>query len=60
MTRTTKFLYVCQTAKWHSVPRTWATEFRDALSGGLVRVGFGGIIELTSAGHRALEADRKE
>ena len=39
--------------------RAWAQQIREALSDGLVRVGFGGVCELTEAGREALAANSK-
>lgn len=44
------FLSLVPLAGWRDVPRVWSEQFREALSGGLVKVGWGGVIELTDAG----------
>lgn len=56
-----KFLDLVRVAGWHgdSVPKVWHKEMREALSGDLIRVGFGGVIELTTAGREALAAFNK-
>lgn len=52
-----KFLTIVRDAGWRTttnrVPRVWAEEYREALSGKLVRIGFGGSIELTDEGKAA-------
>ena len=58
MNRLKKFLAVVQSAQWRAgrVPPVWNAEYRTALSDSLVRVGWGGAIELTDAGREALAA----
>ena len=36
-------------------PSVWSAEYREALSASLVRIGWGGRIELTDAGRKAVE-----
>ena len=36
-------------------PSVWSAEYREALSASLVRIGWGGRIELTDAGRNAVE-----
>jgi len=53
------FLALVPLAGWRrSVPPTWRDELREALSGGLVKVGWGGIIELTETGDAAVAKSR--
>jgi len=49
----TKFLRLVPGANWRSPPSVWNDQFRQALSDGLVIVGFGGVLKLTDIG-RAL------
>lgn len=44
-----KFLKLVPSAHWCNVPKGWNEQFRAALSDHLVKVGWGGIIELTAA-----------
>lgn len=48
-----KFLKVAKTARWRDVPKVWNEQLRAALGDNLVRVGWGGVIELTAAGEIA-------
>lgn len=45
-----KFLKVADTARWRDVPKVWNVQLRAALGDSLVKVGWGGVIELTEAG----------
>lgn len=47
--RLIKFLQIVPSAGWRKVPKGWNEEFRKALSDGLVKVGWGGIIQLTAS-----------
>lgn len=51
--RLINFLKVVRTARWRQVPKAWHGQLRVALSENLVRVGWGGVIELTDAGEIA-------
>lgn len=53
MTKMQKFLELVETAGWRiKVPPNWSNELQSSLSNGLVRVGFGGKIELTPKGQK--------
>jgi hypothetical protein len=43
-----RFLKLVPSARWRKVPEGWNEQFRAALSERLVKVGWGGIIELTA------------
>lgn len=43
-----KFLKLVPSAHWRDVPKCWNEQLRAALSDRLVKVGWGGIIELTA------------
>ncbi len=45
-----KFLKLVPGASWRMPPAVWNEQLRRALSDHLVTVGFGGVLELTSAG----------
>lgn len=47
------FLSLVPLAGWKEVPPPWQDKFREALSAGLVKMGWGGIIELTELGKLA-------
>ena len=49
----TKFLGLVPTANWYQPPKVWNEQVRQALSDGLITVGFGGLIKLTDAGREA-------
>jgi hypothetical protein len=49
----TKFLGLVPGANWHQPPQVWGEQLRQALSAGLVTVGFGGVLKLTDAGREA-------
>lgn len=53
------FLKALNGAGWRYVPHVWNEELRRALSDNLVRVGWGGVLELTDAGRAALSKQRK-
>lgn len=48
-----RFLKAADGARWAHVPDVWLEQLRAALSQRLVKVGWGGIIELTEAGKAA-------
>lgn len=60
--RMRRFLMVAREAGWRAttnyVPVAWAEEYREALANNLVRIGFGGSIELTDAGKATVKAGR--
>lgn len=46
-----RFLDLVPNANWRgNVPAVWNEQLREALSEGLVTVGFGGLLKLTDAG----------
>lgn len=45
-----RFLKIVPSANWRHVPEVWGEQFRRALSDNLVKVGWGGWIELTESG----------
>jgi hypothetical protein len=46
-----KFLLLVRTMRWRQgVPKVWNEQFRFALGDGLVKIGWGGLIELTDDG----------
>jgi len=49
-----KFLRLIPMSNWTQPPTVWNPQYREALSGGLVRVGWGGRLALTDAGRAAL------
>ena len=49
-----EFLQRVPSARWRNVPKGWSEQFRTALSDRLVKVGWGGIIELTASALDAL------
>jgi hypothetical protein len=53
----TKFLSLVPTAQWRAAwnkpPPVWNEQFRQALSSGFVRIGFGGTLSLTATGRKA-------
>lgn len=53
--RLTKFLQIVFTSRMRSgaVPKVWAVEYRQALSDGLVSIGWGGVLDLTDEGRTA-------
>lgn len=55
MDRLAKFLNLVPGARWRSrtVPAVWSGEVREALGDDLIKIGFGGVIELTEAGRKA-------
>jgi hypothetical protein len=54
-----RFLSVVNTARFKGVPPVWAVPMRQALSDHLIRVGWGGVLELTDAGRAKLkDADK--
>lgn len=56
MDRLGRFLDLVHTAGGIRVPPAWSDELRKALADGLVRVGWGGGIEITDAGRDELRA----
>lgn len=54
--RLKKFLGTLQTAYWRDVPKHWHHELREAIEQQLVKVGWGGVLELTDAGRKALKS----
>lgn len=54
MERLVKFLSLVPGARWRSAPPTWNVELQTALSDDLVKIGWGGILELTDAGREAV------
>lgn len=54
--RDTRFLSLVRTARWRDVPPAWRECLRSALSSGWVRVGWGGVLELTAQGELRLRA----
>jgi hypothetical protein len=61
MDRLAKFLSLVPSARWRSrtVPAAWSNEVRAALSDDLIKIGFGGAIELTEAGRKATAETNK-
>lgn len=51
--RLVQFLNLVKTNRWRSVPLVWGEQLRYAISERLIRVGWGGVIELTDAGKLA-------
>jgi len=51
-----KFLDLVPTARWRQPPSVWNEALRVALSDGLIRVGFGGILMLTEKGRKVRAA----
>jgi len=45
-----RFLKAADGARWSHVPSVWLEQLRTALNENLVKVGWGGIIELTETG----------
>lgn len=56
MKRLVEFLEVARRADFRSgkVPSAWGSEYREALSSGLVEIHFGGSIRLSEKGHAHL------
>jgi hypothetical protein len=56
-----KFLSIVPRANWLHVPSVWNEQLRQALGDNLIRVGWGGRIELTEAGRAVVvpSADRE-
>lgn len=52
--RLRQFLSVVPNMRLRNVPAVWNEEVRRALSDNLVRVGWGGVLELTDEGHKML------
>lgn len=53
-----KFLELVPQANWRrNMPTVWNEQLRQALSEGLVAIGFGGVFVLTDAGRAALQKD---
>lgn len=50
MDRMKKFLNLVTGTNWRQPPAVWNEELRTALSNGLVKVGWGGILEVTGEG----------
>lgn len=44
-----RFLALVPTANWKTPPAVWNEQFRQALSDGLVKIGWGGVIKLIGA-----------
>ena len=61
MDRLSKFLDLVRTADFHigGVPKVWLDQYREAFSGGLVSIYFGGSICLSEKGHEHLKASRE-
>jgi hypothetical protein len=55
--RLKEFLDVASTANWRHVPKVWNPQFREALSGSFVKVGWGGVVQLTVLGEMARRGD---
>lgn len=56
-----QFLRLVPSANWRgNPPAVWNAELRESLSDNLVKVGWGGKLELTPAGRLALEQNEKE
>jgi hypothetical protein len=53
----TSFLRLVERSSWRKVPKVWNEQLRKSLSDRLVKVGFGGVLELTDAGRAALQKD---
>jgi len=45
-----RFLSLVPGARWHQPPPTWNDVFREAISERFVRIGWGGVLELTDEG----------
>jgi hypothetical protein len=52
--RLKNFLALVRAGGWRSPTPTWNEELRSALSDGLVKVGWGGVLELTDVGRSDL------
>lgn len=52
-----KFLKLVPGASWQMPPPVWNEQLREALNDHLVTVGWGGVLELTSAGRARLNGD---
>lgn len=48
-----KFLKLVPSARWRDVPKVWNEQLRAALSDDFIKIGWGGVIELTDAGKTA-------
>jgi hypothetical protein len=55
--RLREFLDVTSTANWKQPPRVWAPQLREALSESYVKIGFGGVLQLTVLGEMARRGD---
>lgn len=56
----TRFLSLVPQANWRHPPAVWSVAVREALSDGLVGVGFGGVMMLTDAGRAYLSQQRQD
>ncbi len=54
MVKLTDFLRLVEQCAWKSPPRAWNEQFREALSERYVYIGFGGVVQLTDVGRRAV------
>jgi hypothetical protein len=50
------FLARARHANWRQPPKVWNEQLRQALSEGLVTVGWGGVIKVTDTGWDAVKA----
>jgi hypothetical protein len=48
-----EFLDIAATANWRHVPTVWGPQLREALSESFIKVGWGGVIQLTVLGEMA-------
>jgi hypothetical protein len=51
-----EFLRLVDRVQFRRVPNVWNEQQREALSGRLVTVGWGGVLQLTAAGRACLKA----
>lgn len=52
-----KFLTLVQTARWTRAPRVWNPQLREAIGNRHIKVGFGGVLEITDEGRQALAVE---
>lgn len=54
--RLAEFLEIVSGGGWRDVPRIWNEQIRAALSDDLIKIGWGGVLEITDAGKARLTA----
>lgn len=52
-----QFLDCVRLVRWRKPPKVWNEIYREALSERYVKVGFGGVLELTEAGSSFLKGE---